>query len=144
MNSTSADLLARHKEVVLQLYSECWNAADFTNMTELMNPKITFNARGKTHQMMAEDLIDIVARWREGFPDFRFEVDDLVAEGDRVAARVSYTGTHKGEVLGIDPTGRKVHVHEMMFFRMENERIAEVWEVPDRYSLRSQLLQDDE
>ena len=64
---------------------------------------------------------------REGFPDLRITVEDVVAEGDRVAARVVMRGTHRGEFQGIAPTGKRVEVKAIDMFRISNGKIVEHW-----------------
>ena len=64
---------------------------------------------------------------REGFPDLSVTIEDVMAEGDRVAARVTMRGTHHGEFQGIAPTGRQVEVRAIDMFRIEDGRIVEHW-----------------
>jgi len=77
---------------------------------------------------------------RAAFPDLRAEIHDQVAEGDRVATRKTFHGTHRGEFLGIPPTGQPVAFDVIDFVRMEsNGRIAEHWNVVDLMGLMQQL-----
>jgi len=67
------------------------------------------------------------------------EVEDLVAEGDKVMSRVSLTGTHSGELEGIPPTGRTFTLSEFTVLRLEEGRIVEEWEILDELGLMHQL-----
>lgn len=73
------------------------------------------------------------------FPDMRIEIHDEVAEGDRVAARYTMSGTHRGEFNGIPPTGRRISVGGVGLFRMAGGRIAEEWPQDDLLGLMQQL-----
>ena len=73
------------------------------------------------------------------FPDLHVSVEDVIAEGDRIAARNSVTGTHQGEYMGIPPTGRRVTYNEMFIVRFVDGRIAETWGVVDVFSQMKQL-----
>jgi steroid delta-isomerase-like uncharacterized protein len=64
---------------------------------------------------------------REGFPDLSITIEDVMAEGDRVAARVVMRGTHRGEFQGITPTGKRVEVRAIDMFRISNGKIVEHW-----------------
>jgi len=64
---------------------------------------------------------------REGFPDLAIAVEDVMAEGDRVTARVTMRGTHSGEFQGIAPTGKRVEVKAIDMFRIEGGKIVEHW-----------------
>lgn len=66
-----------------------------------------------------------LAGFRSTFPDIRVTVEDLVAEGDRVVARWSFRGTQRGKVLGVAPTGRRVTVTGMIFYRISEDGISE-------------------
>ena len=59
------------------------------------------------------------------FPDNRHKVEELIAEGDRVVAHVTLTGTHEGELMGIPPTGRKIEVNEIHIYRMQDGKAVE-------------------
>jgi len=64
---------------------------------------------------------------RTGFPDLHARIDDLVAEGDRVAARLTFRGTHQGEFLGVPATGRTVEYVSHEFYRFADGLVAEEW-----------------
>src|SRR5215210_2887435 len=69
--------------------------------------------------------------WLEAFPDSRNVVEDVVAEGDRVAARWTTQATHRGEFAGFPPTGAPVTVTWFAIFRLADGKVAESW---DTYS----------
>jgi steroid delta-isomerase-like uncharacterized protein len=64
---------------------------------------------------------------RAGFPDLSVTVEDVMAEGDRVTARVVMRGTHQGEFQGFAPTGKQVEVRAIDMFRISNGKIVEHW-----------------
>lgn len=76
---------------------------------------------------------------RSTFPDWREDVQEIVVEDGRVAARWISTGTDEGGFLGNPATGRRVRIREMGFYRIEDGRIVEQWVLPDLLSLRQQL-----
>ncbi|MDA0257004.1 MAG: ester cyclase [Chloroflexi bacterium] len=63
----------------------------------------------------------------QAFPDLRFELEDVVAESDRVVTRLVGRGTHRGEFRGVQPTGRLVVLHVIAISRLADERIVEEW-----------------
>jgi steroid delta-isomerase-like uncharacterized protein len=76
---------------------------------------------------------------RRAFPDLRFILEDLIGEGERVAARYHWEGTQQGEFMGLQPTGKKVSVRGMDFYRLQNGRIVEHWDNVDEIGLLRQL-----
>lgn len=73
------------------------------------------------------------------FPDVSVTIEDVVAEGDTVAQRLTFRGTHEGEFAGIEPTGNEVEIANMLFTRIEDGQIAERWLLPDMLGLLAQL-----
>lgn len=130
-----------HRTTIRRLFQEIWTESEFAYVSDLIAPTLTYHIRGQAFRQAPEALTQIVSRWHTAFGDLVFQVEDVVVEGDRAAARLVYTGAHRGEWKGIPPTGRTVEVHEMMFFRFEGDKIAEVWEVTDEHALRQQLLE---
>jgi steroid delta-isomerase-like uncharacterized protein len=76
---------------------------------------------------------------RAGFSDFAFAVEDLVRDGDRVAVRVTVSGTHDGDFMGRPPTGRRFEVTSVGIFRENGGRLAEHWGVFDQLGMLGQL-----
>ena len=72
-----------------------------------------------------------LAAFFAGFPDFRLEIEEVLAEGDRVAVRWTFRGTHGGEFLGIAPTGRPVRMAAIEVNRVADGKIAEHWGAVD-------------
>lgn len=103
-------------------------AADFVDHT---------NPPGLQHGLAGHrGIVDI---FHAAFPDVRWTIDDMVAEGDRVAMRLTMTGTHRGEFFGIPPTGRRVEVGGTHIVRIQDDRVAEHWGHNDDLGLMRQL-----
>jgi steroid delta-isomerase-like uncharacterized protein len=79
------------------------------------------------------------ADYRKAFPDLQVTIEDLIAEGDKVATRVRFRGTHQGELEGIAPTGRRVESTGIIISRIEGGKIAEDWANFDDLGLMRQL-----
>jgi len=77
--------------------------------------------------------------FRSAFPDLNWQIDDLIAERDKVVARTTMTGTHLGEFFGIPPTGRQVSMTGVHVLRVQEGKIAEHWGSNDDLSLMRQL-----
>ena len=76
---------------------------------------------------------------RAAFPDLRITVEDMVAEGDKVATRGTMSGTHKGEFMGIAPTGKQVTVGMIEILRIAGGKMVEHWHVVDSLGMMQQL-----
>lgn len=75
----------------------------------------------------------------DSFPDFDATVEETVAEGDLVAMRVTWRGTHEGAFMGIEPTGKSFEVPAMIFTRLADGTITERWVVADSMGMMQQL-----
>jgi steroid delta-isomerase-like uncharacterized protein len=73
------------------------------------------------------------------FPDFELSLDDMLAEGDEVATRWSFTGTHQGDLMGVPATGRQVRASGMTIQRVSDGKIVEGWTIFDTMGLMQQL-----
>ena len=86
-----------------------------------------------------EELRAGIAMALDAYPDFHLALDDVIAEGDKAAARWTSRGTQRGELLGVPATGKLITQQGMVFYRMVNARIAEVWFHADNLGLMQQL-----
>jgi predicted ester cyclase len=77
--------------------------------------------------------------FRQAFPDSYFTVEDMVAEGDKVATRKSFRGTHQGEFMGIPPTGQRVSIGLIDIVRIADRKVVEHWSMGDNLGLMQQL-----
>jgi predicted ester cyclase len=87
----------------------------------------------------AELLKQVWAMLLRVYPDIHLTVDDVIAEGDKVVARNTVTGTHQGEFMGVGPTGTSVTYNEIFIFRFAAGRVVETWGVVDVYAQMKQI-----
>ena len=106
---------------------------------EVVEPDVLIRTPLPVEATGAEALKEVFSRLHRAFPDLHVSVEDVIAEGDRIAARNSVTGTHQGDYMGIPPTGRRVTYNEMFIVRFVDGRIAETWGVVDVFSQMKQL-----
>jgi steroid delta-isomerase-like uncharacterized protein len=87
----------------------------------------------------AELLKQVWAMLFRVYPDLHLSVDDVIAEGDKIVARNTVTGTHQGEFMGVAPTGKSVTYNEIFIFRFADGRVVETWGVVDVYAQMKQI-----
>jgi hypothetical protein len=115
--------------------------ADLISRTidEIVEPEVLVRTPLPVEATGAQALKEVFARLHRAFPDLHVTVEDLIAEGDKVAGRNSVTGTHQGEYMGLSATGKSVTYNEIFIFRFAGGRIAETWGVVDVFSQIKQL-----
>jgi steroid delta-isomerase-like uncharacterized protein len=86
-----------------------------------------------------EGVKQLTAVFRSAFPDFRATIDDAVAEGDKVVIRMTWSGTHQGEFMGIPPTGKRVSFGVIDIIRVAGGKFVEHWGQMDSSGLMQQL-----
>ena len=77
--------------------------------------------------------------FRSGMPDLRVVIEDMIADGDKVAVRYTLEGTHKGELFGVPPTGQHVSIKSIAIERVSDGKIREHWRVTDSLDMMQQL-----
>ena len=87
----------------------------------------------------AEAAKQEAADFRQGFPDVISTIEDLIAEGDKVVARWRSRATHRGNYMGIAPSGKEVQFMGISVYRIEEGKIAEEWTVEDQFGLMRQI-----
>lgn len=127
------------RRLVEAFYERLWNRGERDAMTELLAEDVRF--RGSLgHQSQGRDgFWRYVEMVRAAFPDFHNALEECIAERGRVAARLTWTGTHRGHFLGLAPSGRRISYQGVGLFTIANGRIAEAWIVGDGYALLRQL-----
>jgi predicted ester cyclase len=120
--------LQNNKAVVLQLVEELWNRGNTGAIETFFSPELAV--------VVAQHHRELV----EAFSDLRVTVDDILEEGDRVAARLTISGTHDaGPFAGQAPTGRKIRYGSFRFYRLADGQVVETWAMQDRLGLLQQL-----
>ena len=127
------------KSIITNLFLDGWNLQQFTSFADFVADSVTFNFRGTSQKTNIEELKGLVAYWKKSFPDLSFQILDIIVENNFAAANLVFTGTHQGVWQNVPPTGRTIRVEEMMFFRFENGKIVEMWEVYDEAMMMKQL-----
>jgi steroid delta-isomerase-like uncharacterized protein len=86
-----------------------------------------------------EGFKQVMAMFFQAFPDIQETTEDIIAEGDKVATRGYFTGTHKGEFMNIPATGKQVTVSYIDIWRVENGKLVENWVQMDLLGMLQQL-----
>jgi steroid delta-isomerase-like uncharacterized protein len=131
--------LEEKKRIVKDILEKGWNLQQFEDFSNFLAESTVFNFRGTKFSTNLEQLKELIAMWRTAFPDFHFQLRDIIAENELVAVNLVFTGTHKGQWENLPPSGNKIRVEEMMFFRFDQGKIVEIWEVFDELEMRNQI-----
>lgn len=134
---SSSDDLEASKQVVRDLFAAI-DAQDYGLLRELLPEDAIGHVAGSDETVSQDALLEVIAAFYTAFPDYRHVIEELVAEGDLVAVRLSYRGTHESEFEGIPATGNPVTYSGMQFLRIVGGAIKEWWLVEDSLSLMSQ------
>jgi steroid delta-isomerase-like uncharacterized protein len=131
--------LEANKDLIRTYVETIFNQKQVDRADELVAPDFIDHAALPGQAPGLEGAKQKWAMYLAGLPDLRVTIEELVAEGDKVGVRRSYAGTHRGELLGVPPTGKQVRIGGISIFRLAGGKIAEHWEQLDRLALMQQL-----
>lgn len=121
-----------------------FNAADLDRCVTLLTEDFAINLAGMPFQMRGREAWKSNAEVMQiAFPRIQAQIDDIFGAEDRVAVRLTFRGTHRGEFLGIAPTGRDVVFTSLELYRVVDGQLAEEWISSDLTTLMRQLTEPD-
>jgi predicted ester cyclase len=126
--ASAADLEA-NKQVYRGFIEDMWNKRNPAAVDRYLAPNFIEHNQNLPPGLAGRK--QFAASVQGGFSDYHGEIQDIIAEGDMVVARVLWTGTQDGAYLGRPPTGNKLRFSTADFFRIENGKLAEHWDVVD-------------
>ena len=135
------DCIEARKALVRRYYDEMWNRWNFAVADELISESISFRGSLGVSVKGRDEFKGYMSTVQRAFPDFHNHIEELIAEEEKVVARLTYIGTHQGTLFGIEPTGKKVSYAGIAIFRISAHCVAEGWVLGDRHGLREQLMQ---
>lgn len=127
---------AENKALVRRMI-DSWNNGDLAGMSAYWSPGMVHHSRGGT--LDTRQVAGAMGGVMSAFPDLRMTIEDMVAEGDKVASLLTLTGTHTGEFLSIPPTGKSVSISLQGMVRIQEGKVTEHWGVADGLALLEQL-----
>jgi len=127
-------------KAVVRRFWGVWEEGNIGLVDELVAPDYVNHSPGIPDQPEGpEGIKAVVNMFRGGMPDLRVVIDEVIAEGDRVAVRYTIEGTHEGELFGVPPTGRRVSIESITVERVSEGKIREHWRVTDTLGMMRQL-----
>ena len=124
-----------NKAVVRRFIAEVWNAGNLDAADDLVHPEYAISGIGTGPDAVRHN----VSIYRTAFPDLECVVEQLVAEGDWVAVRLTLRGTHLGPLGDIPATEKPVTMKELVFWRVESGKLCAIWSQGDALGLRIQI-----
>jgi steroid delta-isomerase-like uncharacterized protein len=137
---TGEDMSADKNKQVMHRFVEFINTANEKLAAELISPNAVFYVPGRPDPMRGPDgYLVVIAMMRGGFPDIQWTLEEMIAEDDKVAARFTMRGTHRGTFFGVAPTGKSIEVQAMNFYRLSGGQFVEERGQPDLLGLLQQI-----
>ena len=128
-----------NKAVVRRLVEELVNKGDLAVTDEIFATDFVNRSPAIGITPDREGIKQYITMVRSAFPDYHNVIEDLIAEGDKVVARVICRGTHRAEFMGIAPTGKSVVFSAVSIFRFAGGKLVERWNNTDDLGLLQQL-----
>jgi predicted ester cyclase len=120
-------------------YEELLNQGNLSLADELVAPDFLNHEAPPGRNRGPESMRGLATMLRTAFPDLRFTIEELVAEGETVAGRLTMSSTDEGPLMGMPPTGRSVRQDHMHFVRFRDGKAVEHWGVRDELGMMQQL-----
>jgi steroid delta-isomerase-like uncharacterized protein len=131
---------AEESKDVIRRWIEAYNDRDVQQVeADVLAPDYVAHAPAAPGPMDSEAWSQFTGAFIEAFPDLRLTVEDIASEGEKVAARISFRGTHRGEFQGIAPTDKEVTFSEIVIDRVVDGKVEEHWFELDLLGLMQQL-----
>jgi steroid delta-isomerase-like uncharacterized protein len=133
-------VMSQQNKALAQRYvEEVFTRRNLAALDDLLHPDYVWHGPGGEEVRGAQGARQMMEMYLGAFPDLEMNIDDIVAEGDRVVLRWTGRGTHKGPLAGAAPSGRAVSVSGIVITRVQDGRMAEDWEQFDQLGLFQQI-----
>jgi steroid delta-isomerase-like uncharacterized protein len=129
-----------NKAIARRLIEEAWNKGEPAAVDALVDPAYVGHFAIQREPLRGPEAYKgFIAGLLAAFPDLQFTVEDIVAEGDKVAIRWTNRGTHGGALMGVPPTGRRVEASGIWIHRLAGGKVVEEWGESDVLGMLQQL-----
>jgi steroid delta-isomerase-like uncharacterized protein len=125
--------------LVRRFVDEVQSGGNIDAIDELCSPEFVNHSAPPGVPSNCEGVKQVTAMFRQAFPDSYFTVEDMVAEGDKVATRKTFHGTHQGEFFGVPPTGQRESIGLIDIVRIADWKVVEHWSMGDNLGMMQQL-----
>jgi predicted ester cyclase len=132
------------KHIIKRFVEELWNdrrleVADQIFSEYCITHQLRSGALAEPAHRGPQAMKEHISGWLMSFPDLRFNIQQIIAERDRVVSQLVMEGTHQGTWMGISPTGKRLHIRMITIHRIANSKIAEDWVLVESLGLFQQL-----
>jgi C-1 hydroxylase len=124
-------------KAIIRRFIDTWNSGDLEALSDFFAPDVVHHARSQKHGR--ESIKQINRAFHQAFPDLRYTIEDMVAEGDIVVTRLTARATHAGRFLDAAPTSRTIECALIEIARLRNGEIVEHWGLADELHLMEQV-----
>jgi predicted ester cyclase len=131
-----------NKAILRRIYQECFNQGNLATADELVAPNSRDTSPGippGVPNTGPDALKGIVSLLRSAFPDLQVTIDEMIAEGDTIVARATFTGTHRGNFQGIQPTGQRVSFGTIDIVQLRDGQCVSHYGLQDGLGLMQQV-----
>jgi steroid delta-isomerase-like uncharacterized protein len=128
-----------NKSLIRRWGEEGFNKGNVALADELYDANVLYHEPAAGELRGLDALKRFVSSWLTAFPDAQLRIEQQIAENDRVATRWTFTGTHRGNFRGIAPTGKRITMGAMYFYRVANGKIVEIRAMVDTLGLLRQM-----
>lgn len=136
--ATDTTAFESNKAVVRRFIDEIFLKSDFSAVDELLTDDFTPHTWGPMPPGR-DGLKDAIERVSKGISDPKMVIEDVIAEGDRVAVRLTSSATHTGDFMGMPASGKRYEIGEIHIFRLRDGRVCEHWHQADFLGMMKQL-----
>jgi steroid delta-isomerase-like uncharacterized protein len=129
-----------NKTVARRFYDEVWNQKKLDQLDDLLTQDYIWHEPSTISDLQGiQRAKKFLSDYFIAFPDYRVEINDMIAEADKVAVRWTGYGTHQGPLKGIPATGKSIMIPGISIFRMSQGKCSEYWTSLDNFLLLSEL-----
>jgi len=127
-----------NKAVVQRFWDE-WNKGNIRGMADLLDDNAVDHSPPPGFASTKEGTINSIGMYFEAFPGVQGKTEAVIAEGDKVASHMTFSGTNKGSFMGMPATGKSASINAIHIFRVANGKLVEHWSNQDDLGLLQQI-----
>lgn len=124
-------------------YIEMWNSGDIRAVATIFARPVFITFHGQKRFLDTGTLAKVIMSWRKSMPDLSFRIEDTIVQGERVAMRLTFSGSYKerlfADTAAPEAAQRKIHAVEMLMFQIRDGKISEIWDDYDELVVRLQM-----